>query len=175
MRLFTMTVGSAVLLLGAQMVLAQAPPQGRRRGPQLPDKFTNLQVLPKDIAKEQLVDTMRLFSRSLGVHCDHCHEVSMEKQDWASDKKDAKNAARNMMKMVHEINTEFMPKTEALPGEKSGDKVNCWTCHRGEKEPAQGPPPEEHHEGAPGQQEHREGPPPGMGPSMGQQATPPGM
>ncbi len=173
MRLFALTVGSALLFLSSQLALSQAPPQ--RRGPQLPDKFTNLQVLPKDIAKEQLVDTMRLFSQSLGVHCDHCHEVSREKQDWASDKKDAKNAARNMMKMVHEINTDYMPKTGTLPGEKSGDKVNCWTCHRGAKEPAPGPPPEEHHEGAPGQPEHREGPPPGMGPSMGGQPTPPGM
>ena len=170
MRLFMVTVG-ALLLVGAQVALAQAPPPGRHR-PQLPDKFTNLQVLPKDISKEHLVDTMRLFSRSLGVHCDHCHEVSMERQDWASDKKDAKNAARNMMKMVHTINMDYMPQTGALPGEKSGDKVNCWTCHRGQKEPAPGPPPEEHGQGGP-QQEHREGPPPGMGPQMGQQATPP--
>lgn len=141
---------------------------------QIPDKFTNLQVLPKDISKDNLVDTMRLFSRSLGVRCDHCHELSEEHQDFASDKKEAKNAARTMMRMVHEINTNFMPKTEPLPGEKSADKVNCWTCHRGAKEPVQGPPPEEHHEGAPGQQqEHREGPPPGMGPNMGQPGTPP--
>jgi hypothetical protein len=167
------TVGT-LLLVGAQVALSQAPPPAQRHRPELPDKFTNLQVLPKDISKEQLVDTMRLFSRSLGVRCDHCHEVSMERQDWASDKKDAKNAARNMLKMVHVINADYMPKTEALPGEKSGDKVNCWTCHRGQKEPAQGPPPEEHREGPPGQQEHREEPPPGMGPQMGQQATPPG-
>jgi hypothetical protein len=133
---------------------AQAPPQARRRRP-LPDKFTNLQVLPKDISKDDLVDTMRLFARSLGVHCDHCHEEVGDNVDWASDKKDAKNAARTMLKMVHDINSNYMPKTEPLPGEKSGDKVNCWTCHRGEKEPAQGPPPEE----------HREGPPPGMGPN----------
>jgi len=175
MRLFTVTLGAALLFVGGQAVFPQAPPPARGHRPQLPDKFTNLQVLPKDISKEQLVDTMRLFSRSLGVHCDHCHEVSEERQDWASDTKDAKNAARTMLKMVREINANYMPKTEPLPGEKSGDKVNCWTCHRGQKEPAQGPPPEEHHEGAPGQQEHREPPPPGMGPSMGQPGTPPSM
>jgi hypothetical protein len=132
---------------------------------QLPDKFTNLQVLPKDISKEDLVNTMRLFSRSLGVRCDHCHEVSEEHQDWASDKKDAKNAARNMMKMVQEINANFMPKFEPLPGEeKKQTGVNCWTCHRGQKEPAQGPPPEEHREGPP---------PPGMGPQSQPPSGPP--
>jgi hypothetical protein len=110
---------------------------------------------------------MRLFARSLGVHCDHCHEEVGDNVDWPSDKKDAKNAARTMLKMVHEINSNYMAKTEPLPGEKSGAKVNCWTCHRGEKEPAQGPPPEE----------HREGPPPGMGPNAappsGAAGTPP--
>jgi hypothetical protein len=149
-----MLATTLLMSLTVSTALAQAPPQGRRRPP-LPDKFTNLQVLPKDISKDDLVNTMRLFARSLGVHCDHCHEEVGETVDWASDKKEAKNAARTMMKMVHEINTNYMPKTEPLPGEKSGDKVNCWTCHRGAKEPAQGPPPEE----------HREGPPPGMGPN----------
>lgn len=137
---------------------AQTPPPRRR--PQLPDKFTNLQVFPKDISKDKLVDAMRLFSRSLGVHCDHCHEeVSEDKVDWASDKKEAKNAARAMMKMVHEINTNYMPKSEPLPGEEKEHEnhVNCWTCHRGQKEPAEGPPAEEHRDGPPQQEHEREG------------------
>jgi len=154
------------LLLFSFGLTVWAQDQQPRKRPQLPDKFTNLQVLPKNISKDQLVSTMRLFSRSLGVHCDFCHEVSETSQNWASDKKDEKNAARNMMKMVHDINTNFMPKLEPLPGEEMKQaNVNCWTCHRGQKEPAQGPPAEEEH--------HQGPPPPGMGPNMGQQAAPP--
>jgi Photosynthetic reaction centre cytochrome C subunit len=159
LRLVTFLLFSTCL----QISWAQDQQQPRKRPP-LPDKFTNLQVLPKNISKDQLVSTMRLFSRSLGVHCDFCHEASETSQNWASDKKDEKNAARNMMKMVHDINTNFMPKLEPLPGEeKKQVNVNCWTCHRGQKEPAQGPPVEEEHHG----------PPPGMGPNMGQQSAPP--
>jgi len=166
MRLVGITTATFFLLsIIGQTASSQAPAQAQRTRRQLPDKFTNLQVLPKGISKEQLVDTMRLFSRSLGVHCDHCHEVSEQSADWASDKNENKLAARTMLKMVRDINANYMPKSEPLPGEQSGDKVNCWTCHRGQKEPAEGPPAEE----------HREGPPPGMGPAMGQPSTPPGM
>ena len=42
-------------------------------GAQIPDKFENLQVLPKDIPKDQLVQTMRSFANALGVRCVHCH------------------------------------------------------------------------------------------------------
>ena len=167
MRILGFRVFPVVLFFGLlATVSAQTQPQPpqQRRMP-LPDKFTNLQVLPKDISKDDLVATMRLFSHSLGVHCDFCHEVSETSHDWASDRKDEKNAARNMMKMVHEVNTHYMPKLEPLPGEeKKQANVNCWTCHRGHKEPEQGPPPEEHRQGPP---------PPGMGPNMGQGQSPP--
>lgn len=153
------------LLLSALVQTALAQTQAQQHHVPLPDKFTNLQVLPKDISKDDLVATMRLFSRSLGVHCDFCHEVSETSHDWASDKKEPKLAARTMMKMVHDINANYLPKTEPLPGQgKKQADVNCWSCHRGHKEPEQGPPPEEHREGPP---------PPGMGPNLGQQQAPP--
>ena len=156
MRRITICAVSLALAGFASSALAQAP--APRRRPPLPDKFTNLQVFPKDISKDKLVDTMRLFSRSLGVHCDHCHEqVSEDKVDWASDKEEAKNAARSMMKMVNAINTQYMPKSEPLPGEEKEHEnhVNCWTCHRGQKEPAEGPPAEERHNGpTPPEHEH---------------------
>jgi thioredoxin reductase len=40
---------------------------------QIPDKFTNLKVLPKDISKQELQSTMRGFAFALGVRCEHCH------------------------------------------------------------------------------------------------------
>jgi len=165
MRLLSTTIAAVLLItLTIQPAGSQAPsPQQHHRMP-IPDTFTNLQVLPKDISKDDLVQTMRTFSRSLGVRCDFCHEFRGETPDFASDKKDEKNAARNMIKMVHNINKNYMPKLEPLPGEeKKQTGVNCWTCHRGEKEPAQVPPPEE----------HLEGPPPNMGPASNPPSGPP--
>ena len=150
MRLIAATMTVALLTAAVQPAISQNAPQQQRHGLPIPDKFTNLQVLPKDISKDDLVHTMRLFSRSLGVRCDFCHEFQDEKPNFASDKKDEKNAARNMMRMVGDINKNYMPKLQPLPGEeKKQTGVNCWTCHRGEKQPAQGPPAEEHHETLP--------------------------
>jgi hypothetical protein len=158
MRLITGLV-LALLLVGIQdKASSQAPPSPHM---QIPDKFTNLQVLPKDISKEKLVNTMRMFSRSLGTRCDTCHVMSEDKADFASDQKDNKNAARNMMKMVRDINANYMPKLEPLPGEEKEDNkgVNCWTCHRGHKEPEEGPPADEKGQNGPPrpqQQEHED-------------------
>ena len=40
---------------------------------QAPEKFENLQVLPKDIARDSLLQIMRGFAFALGVRCEHCH------------------------------------------------------------------------------------------------------
>src|SRR4051812_27851684 len=54
--------------------------------------YKNLQVLPKDISREQLLATMRSFTRGLGVRCNHCHVVKAtepkEELDFPSDAKD---------------------------------------------------------------------------------------
>ena len=148
MKLVTVSLIAVVMLALQNPGISQAPPRPHM---QIPDKFTNLQVLPKNISKEELVNTMRMFSRSLGTRCDACHVMSEDKADFASDQKDNKNAARNMMKMVRDININYMPKLEPLPGEEKEDKkgVNCWTCHRGHKEPEEGPPADEHGQNGP--------------------------
>ncbi|HXI04687.1 MAG TPA: c-type cytochrome [Candidatus Saccharimonadales bacterium] len=98
---------------------------------QIPDKFTNLKVLPKDITKEELVARMRSFSGGLGVRCSFCHvdDDEAKKTDFASDEKDKKDTARVMMKMVTEINGNL------LKGIKTDDdtkvEVTCQTCHHG--------------------------------------------
>ena len=40
---------------------------------QIPDEFTNLKVLPGDIGKRELVNTMRGFAGALGVRWTQCH------------------------------------------------------------------------------------------------------
>ncbi len=40
---------------------------------QIPDKFENLQVLPKEISKPELMENMKSFALGLGVRCHFCH------------------------------------------------------------------------------------------------------
>lgn len=100
---------------------------------QIPDTFTNLQVLPKDISRNELVGLMRGFSLSLGVRCVHCHvgpaNGSLQGADFASDDKDTKWTARTMLKMVTAINEEHL---KPIGGEIT---VTCFTCHHGANRP----------------------------------------
>ncbi|MBV8705383.1 MAG: photosynthetic reaction center cytochrome c subunit [Acetobacteraceae bacterium] len=58
--------------------------------------------------------------------CGFCHEA----QNYASDAKPAKQAARTMLRMVRGINT-------AWQNHVGQAGVTCWTCHRGQPVPAQ--------------------------------------
>lgn len=110
---------------------------------QVPEKFTNLRVLPPDIQRAELVEIMKGFTRSLGVRCSTCHVGEEGKPlntyDFASDEKPTKRNARLMLQMVNEINGKHL--ATVLP--ESGLKpvtVTCYTCHRGSRQPA-GPAP----------------------------------
>ena len=102
---------------------------------QVPDEFTNLKVLPKDISKRELVGIMRAFSGGLGVRCTYCHPGktpgTLEGVDFASDELKHKTVSRDMMKMVGEINSRLIP----AAGMESPMRVRCVTCHRGVSEP----------------------------------------
>lgn len=117
---------------------------------QVPDKFTNLQVLPKDIPKAQLTSMMRGFAFALNVRCNYCHAAKKDGpgMDFASDEKEEKKTARLMIQMVGTINRDYIAK---LPEENpaagaagnaaaSGTaaarvQVQCVTCHHGLTEP----------------------------------------
>jgi len=92
---------------------------------QVPDKFTNLQVFPKDISSKDLMWTMRGFCFSLGVRCEYCHAGKM---NFASDEIKNKSTARNMLRMVAAINRDYIPK-------ESNVRVDCVTCHHGMSRP----------------------------------------
>lgn len=102
---------------------------------QIPDKYTNLEVLPRDIGKRDLVTTMKSFAMDLGLRCTDCHEQKtpgdFSSIDWASDKMPNKEVARGMMKMVQEINGNLLP---AATGERDFE-ISCVTCHRGVAHP----------------------------------------
>jgi hypothetical protein len=114
-------LGLAVFLLFA------VPPSA-----QIPDKFTNLQVLPKDTTKADLQSTMRKFAFALNVRCPYCHMEKTDKTiDFASDDKPNKKTARVMLQMVATINHDYVGKIETT----SPAHVECVTCHHGITQP----------------------------------------
>ena len=128
-------------------------------GNQQPPK--NLQVLPKDFTRQQVVAVMNGFTAALGVNCAHCHVEGAAPAggpppgappagapaaggppgggrggpplDFASDDKETKKIAREMLKMVGDINGKYLPLTGRTIGER--DKVSCETCHHGLSKP----------------------------------------
>ncbi len=101
-----------------------------------PEKPKNLQVLPKDWPGTRLRPVMVGFTRALGVRCSYCHKGEEGKPlstyDFASDENLNKNRAREMYRMLGDIN-DHLKKIEP-----SGDKrVNMWchTCHHGRPRP----------------------------------------
>ena len=118
---------SAWSLFAAFMVVSALSAQQPPPAPQ------NLQVLPKDISRENLIMTMRRFNQALGVQCDHCHV----EREFAKDDKPTKNVARAMILMVRNLREnadKFLPNGRVA-------KVGCWTCHRGSATFELPPPP----------------------------------
>ena len=140
---------SMLLFAGAALHAQQQQQQPQQQQPQ--PAPANLQVLPKDMSRQDVVQTMRTFTRALGVRCQHCHVGEgndLSKFDFASDEKPTKKIARAMLTMVMDINTKHLagigePVAPAAPGEPPALKVTCFTCHRGETMPLSAPPPRE--------------------------------
>ena len=98
----------------------------------------NLEVLPKDISSKKLSDTMRGFALGLGVRCETCHVGEagepLETFDFESDEKAMKRKARVMIRMVADINSDFVPRLNDIEDAKRVE-VRCVTCHRGRPQP----------------------------------------
>ena len=101
-----------------------------------PERPKNLQVFPKDWSGSRLRPVMIGFTRALGVRCSYCHKGEEGKPlstyDFASDENPNKNRAREMYRMLGDIE-EHLKKIQP-----SGDKrVNMWchTCHHGRPRP----------------------------------------
>ena len=116
---------------------SEAEPQERT------SQHKNLQVLPKDISKDELGDIMLDILRGLGLPrrsgqgCLHCHvgslDVPRSQWNYASDEKPAKQQARAMLRMTREINEKHLPSLAPRPGAVSS--VSCHTCHTGRLNP----------------------------------------
>ncbi len=129
----------AIVVLGTAVGSAQPPATGTVSGaqpaPQPP--MTNLQIIPKDTPRPQVIATMQAFTASLGVQCNYCHvqEGRGGRNDFASDEKPPKKAARGMMLLAREINTK-LPDAVGKAADAT-TRVGCATCHRGVPIPKQ--------------------------------------
>jgi hypothetical protein len=129
----TAVILAAVLSAGiTTAAFAQAPGQGRGGTPAPPQ---NLQVLPKDASRQDLLAAMRNFTQGLGVECNYCHVD----RDFASDDKQQKKTARVMMQLVGHTNEMIAGGVAKAPADVV--KVQCVTCHRGKAIPENPPPP----------------------------------
>ena len=88
----------------------------------------NLQVLDKNISKDELKKTMEGFAAQLGVKCQFCH---MDEQYEKDDKKQ-KADARKMIKLVLEMKGR---KPEFFKTTVKDAAIQCAMCHRGRPQP----------------------------------------
>ena len=132
-----MTAKILIVSLLASTLAAQTPSQPPAQPS--PRPLTNLQILPRDSTRRDVINVMRSFAMGLGVRCQHCHVYKGDNPDdlstfdFASDEKPAKATARTMMRMTDAINTDLL-KSVGEPA-KVGELVTCYTCHRGERKP----------------------------------------
>lgn len=104
---------------------------------QIPDKFENLQVLPKDVPRDSLIQIMRGFSFALGVRCQYCHTggdgISFEGVVFKNDDDPDKVKARRMLEMVRDLNEVVLANLPERDSPPVG--IECKTCHRGRPRP----------------------------------------
>jgi hypothetical protein len=92
--------------------------------------FKNIQWL-KGVTAGRLLRIMNGgYSRALGVNCTHCHV----EQDFASDVKRPKLAAREMA-VMHRMINEQLRKMQNLETKAPERAISCSTCHRGAVNP----------------------------------------
>jgi photosynthetic reaction center cytochrome c subunit len=120
--------------LGLVLFAVSLPAQPPGKWP--PDSLINTKVIPRTTPVIQVVGMMRDFAGGLGVRCHYCHVGEegkpLEQFDFAVDEKRTKLVARQMMRMVQEINGRL----DTLPGRTNpGLAVTCATCHRGAARP----------------------------------------
>ena len=100
-------------------------------------KERNLKVLPKDISDQKLDSIMKAYNIALGVDCKFCHvpfKNIPDSLDYASDLEPMKENARNMMRMMIQVNQAWFYFDKAQRPEYL-HTVHCNTCHRGEPIP----------------------------------------
>jgi hypothetical protein len=103
---------------------------------QIPTRFENLRVLPKDITRDSLLIVMDGFANGLGVQCGYCHSggnpVTLVGVDFKADDQATKVRARAMYSVTVQVNALLRADTA---GRRLDAAVTCLTCHRGMTDP----------------------------------------
>ncbi len=113
-------VSFAVTLICCGNAAAQTATPESIEGQPAEKVFKNIQAL-KGMKAADLQGAMSFIASSLNVDCDYCH-----RQDFSKDVTKEKLRAREMIRMVRQINEE------AFQGKNT---VNCFTCHQGHTDP----------------------------------------
>ncbi|MDQ3282890.1 MAG: c-type cytochrome [Acidobacteriota bacterium] len=127
------TIGAALLLFASsasrhdkpEMQELLASIKGKEKRP-AGEVFKNVKVL-KDVPAGRFVEMMENFNHALGTTCETCHVEGR----WEADEIRQKNAAREMLALVRQIN-DSLGNMENVETDAS---VNCMTCHRGKVKP----------------------------------------
>jgi tetratricopeptide (TPR) repeat protein len=124
---------SILAAIAALLIAATAPLSAQWPVTQL----KNVKALPADITISALIDTMKAFTRALGVRCTYCHvgreDQDLDTYDFASDDRALKEKARVMIQMVSAINTEHLARLRTRRDPPI--VVSCITCHHGVPQP----------------------------------------
>jgi hypothetical protein len=107
-------------LVSSKGAAGQTTPPELREDQPAETVFKNIQAL-KGMRAGDLQGAMSFIASSLNVDCDHCHV-----QDFSKDERKAKLRAREMIRMVQQINEQSF---------QGKNTVNCFTCHQGHPEP----------------------------------------
>jgi hypothetical protein len=97
----------------------------------------NLKVLPKDITDEKLDSIMNTYTVALGVDCKFCHRPYAnfpDSLDFASDIEPMKENARDMMRMVIDINRRYF-NFDSTRRPEYLHTITCKNCHQGQPLP----------------------------------------
>ena len=123
-----------------RILLALAVPFGplaaQTPGKWPPDSLVNVRFFAKNAPVTQVWAAMRNISAALGVECTFCHVgqagAELRQIDFPSDQKRNKLVAREMLRMVQEVNRRIdsIPERPTPPA-----AVSCITCHRGVSRP----------------------------------------
>lgn len=124
LTLYLARIGVLAALVLAPIIFARAQggPPPSPEGKTAEQFYKNIKVLNGTPA-DQVIESMHLIRGALGVDCEYCHD----EMDRASDTKKPKEIARDMMRMMMEINKNNF---------KGQQEVTCYTCHRGGVDPA---------------------------------------
>ena len=119
--------------LRAQQPPAGAPPAAAPQGAPQPGGGggrggapKNIQVL-KDVPRISWGPRCSTSRRRSGVQCNYCHVQGQNDLD----DKETKKIARDMMKMVADVNSKFFD---------GKDRLSCASCHNGHAKPSKTPP-----------------------------------